>query len=69
MVVVPLRDGAEVGSNSPSHSLSCSLKKPSHSHVPCIPGAAFPVQRVGIRVGRHPLSPARARRRIAASAR
>lgn len=27
MVVVPYQRGAEVGSNSPSHSLSCSLKK------------------------------------------
>lgn len=41
MVVVPLRDGAEVGSNSPSHSLSCSLKNPRIPAFPTSPELRF----------------------------
>lgn len=61
---VPHQDGAEVGSNFPSNSLSCYLNKTTYCHVPHIPWSW-----VGIRVTPHPLSPSRARRRIAALAR
>lgn len=69
MVVVPYQDGAEVGSNPLSHSLSCSLNPTRIPVFPASPSAAFPAHGVGIRVAHHPLSLCRARRRIAALAR
>lgn len=40
-MAVPYQDGAEVGSNFPSHSLSCSLTKTTYRHIPPSPGVAW----------------------------